>query len=104
MKIALITACVAGVAHSRMAATAIKKEAEARGFEIIIEEQGGYKMSVKLTKEQIEASDLIIVAKAVAISGKERLIGKKILDVNVNKALRDPKGIMDEAVALFLTN
>jgi len=102
MKIALITACVAGVAHSRMAATAIKKEAEARGFEIIIEEQGGHKIPVKLTREQIEASDLIIVAKAVSIAGKERLTGKKILDVSVNKALRDPKAIMDQAVALFL--
>lgn len=101
MKIALITACVAGVAHSRMAAKAIKNEAESRGFEIIIEEQGGYTLSVKLTRDQIEASDLIIVAKAVAISGKERLTGKKILDVNINKALRDPKSIIDEAVALY---
>ena len=104
MKIALITACIAGVAHSRMAATAIKKEAEARGFKILIEEQGGYKIPVRLTREQIESSDLVIVAKAVSISGRERLTGKKVLDVNVNKALRDPKGIMDEAVALFLKN
>lgn len=102
MKIALITACVAGVAHSRMAAKAIKNEAETRGFEIIIEEQGGYAMSQKLTKQQIDAADLIIVAKAVAISGKERLAGKKILDVDINKALRDPKNLMDEAEAILL--
>lgn len=101
MKIALITACVAGVAHSRMAAKAIKNEAEARGFEIIVEEQGGYTVSTKLTKDQIETSDLIIVAKAVAISGKERLAGKKVLDVNINQALRDPKSLMDEAEALL---
>ena len=100
MKIALITSCLAGVAHSKMAATAIKKEAEARGFEIVIEEQGGHKIPVRLTREQIDASDLVIIAKAISISGKERLIGKKILDVSVNTALRDPKGTIDQAIAL----
>lgn len=104
MKIALITACVAGVAHSKMAATALKKEAESRGFEMVIEEQGGHKIPTRLTKEEIAVADLIIIAKAITISGKERLTGKKILDVNVNKALRDPKGTMDEAVALFSKN
>ena len=44
MKIALITACLAGVAHSKMAALALKKEAKKRGYDISIEEQGGHKI------------------------------------------------------------
>ena len=101
MKIAIITACLAGVAHSKMAAVALKKEAEARGYEVSIEEQGGHKIPVKLSQEQIDAADLVIIAKAVSISGKDRLINKKILDVKVNKAVRDPKGILDKAEALI---
>ena len=54
MKIALITACLAGVAHSKMAALALKKEAKIRGHEICVEEQGGHKIPVKISKEQIE--------------------------------------------------
>ena len=40
-------------------------------------------------------------AKAISISGKDRLVGKKILDVSVGKALRDPKGTIDQATALL---
>ena len=54
MKIALITACLAGVAHSKMAALTLKKEAKKRGYDISIEEQGGHKIPVKLSKEEIK--------------------------------------------------
>lgn len=101
MKIVLITACLAGVAHSKMAAIALKNEAIVRGHEIEVEEQGGHKIPVKLTQEQIDAADLVIVAKAVSISGKERLKNKKVLDVNVNKAVRNPKEILDKAEELY---
>ncbi len=101
MKISLITACLAGVAHSKMAAVAIKKEALLRGIEIDVEEQGGHKIPVRLTQEQINASDLVIIAKAVSISGKERLAGKKILDVTVSFALRNPKTVLDQAIELI---
>ena len=101
MKIALITACLAGVAHSKMAALALKKEAKIRGHEICVEEQGGHKIPVKISKEQIEQADVIIIAKMVSISGKDRFKGKNILDVSVNEALRKPSLIMDKAELLI---
>lgn len=101
MKIALITACLAGIAHSKMVAVAMEKEANIRKHEIVIEEQGGHKIPVKLSQAQLDDADIIIVAKAVSISGKDRLKGKKVLDVNINKALRDVKGTMDKAEELF---
>ena len=54
MKIGLITSCLAGVAHSKMAAIALQKEAVKRGYEICIEQQGGHKIPVKLTSDQIK--------------------------------------------------
>ena len=87
MKIALITACLAGVAHSKMAALALKKEAKKRGYEIAVEEQGGHKIPIKLSKQDIAESDIVIIAKMVSISGKERFKDKTILDVSVNQAV-----------------
>lgn len=45
MKLVVVTACLAGVAHSKMVAAALKKEAEARGHECFTEMQGGYNMT-----------------------------------------------------------
>ena len=101
MKIALVTACLAGVAHSKMAAMALKKEAKKRGHEICVEEQGGHKLPVKLSQEQIDAADVVIIAKMVKIAGGNRFEGKPILDVSVNKALRYPVMIMDTAEELL---
>jgi fructose-specific phosphotransferase system IIB component len=104
MKIALITSCLAGVAHSKMAAMALKKEAEKRGHEIHIEEQGGHKVPVKLTLDQIEEADIVIIAKMVTISGKDRFKSKLILDVSVNKAVRNPISIIDQAESLLASS
>ena len=101
MKIALVTACLAGVAHSKMAAMALKKEAKKRGHEIVVEEQGGHKMPVKLLQEQIDEADVVIIAKMIKIAGQARFEGKPILDVSVNKAVRNPKAIMDQAEDLL---
>lgn len=101
MKIAIVTSCIAGVAQSRMAALALKTEAEARGFEAIVEEQGGHKMSKRLGPEEIQQADVVVFARAVSISEKGRFAGKKILELPVNKALLDPEGTIDRALALL---
>ena len=102
MKIALITACLAGVAHSKMAALALKKEAKKRGHEIAVEEQDGHKIPIKLSKQDIAECDIVIIAKMVSISGKERFKDKTILDVSVNQAVRKPGLILDK-ISLFLS-
>jgi len=84
-----------------MAATALRKEAESRGHEIVVEEQGGHKIQIRLSQDQIDLADIVIIAKAITISGKERLKNKKLLDVKVNLAVRNPKAIIDQAEELF---
>ena len=54
MKISLITACLAGVAHSKMAATALKKEALKRGHEIYIVIGASYPSTVPLLSEPVK--------------------------------------------------
>lgn len=100
MTIVVVTACLAGVAHSKMAAVALKKEGEARGHKVYVEEQGGHKITKKVTPEQIEEADVVIFAQAIAIGNTSRFRGKKIFKVPINRALRDIKGTIDKAIAL----
>ncbi len=100
MKIVLVTSCLAGVAQSKMAAKALRKEAESRGFAISVEEQGGHKIPRRLNEQEINDAEVVIFATAVAISGRNRFQGKKILELPVARAIKDPGGIIDQAVTL----
>lgn len=101
MNITLITGCIAGVAQSKMAAKAMEKVAKEAGITIYIEEQGGHKVTQKISSEQIDASDLIIIASAVAISGKQRFKGKKIYETSVSQALLNPQKTLENALQLL---
>ena len=56
---------------------------------------------MKLSKEDINESDIVIIAKMVSISGKDRFKGKTILEVSVNEAVRKPGLILDKAESLI---
>ena len=43
----------------------------------------------------------MIIAKMVTINGKNRFKNKLILDVSVNKAVRDPQSIINQAEELI---
>lgn len=100
MKIVVVTACPCGMAHSRMASEALRIEAKELGYEVFIEEQGGWQTPQRLKPEQIAEADVVIIAAAIIISGKERFNEKKILDVPVNDALMHPKETLARAVKL----
>jgi fructose-specific phosphotransferase system IIB component len=98
MKIVVVTACPCGMAHSRMASAALRKEAQALGYEIYIEEQGGWQNPQKLKPEQIAQADIVMIAAAIIINGKERFKDKKVINVNLNDALKKPKETLLNAV------
>lgn len=97
-KIVAVTACPAGVAHTYMAAKALEKAAKELGHSIFVEKQGSLGIEGELSKEAIKEADVVIFATAVAVQNEERFAGKDILEVEIGEALRDPKGIIDEAV------
>lgn len=100
MKIVVVTACLAGIAHSKIVAEALVKEGEQRGHVVYVEQQGGHKISKKVTQEQIDESDVVIIANAIAIKGKDRFESKKTIMVPIAKAIRNIKGTMDDAEKL----
>lgn len=72
MKIVGVTSCSTGIAHTYMAAEAIKKAAKKLGYEAKIETQGSVGTEDKLTEDDISSADLVIIASDVPISGKDR--------------------------------
>ncbi len=78
MNIIIVTACLAGVAHSKMCAAALTKEAERRGHTVWNEIQSDSSRTGESDPpEQIEQADVVLFAYAVAIMEKERFRGKR---------------------------
>ena len=100
MKMAIVTGCVGGVAHSKMAMKQLSKEAEKRGFQVVAEENGAHQSSRKLTEADIADVDVVLIATAIAIPEIERFSGKRIHEVEIHKAVMKPAQVVAEAAAL----
>ncbi len=96
MKIVGVSACPTGVAHTYMAAEALKTAASTMNYQIKIETQG-VEIENVLTNEDIKEADFVIIASGKTID-KERFIGKKLLEVEIAHALRSPEQVLNELV------
>ena len=72
MKIVAITSCATGIAHTYMAAEALKKFCKKNHHECKVETQGALGIENQLKPYEIEAADLIVFANDVGISKAER--------------------------------
>lgn len=96
-----ITACPTGIAHTYMAQEALQEECERRGFDCHIETQGSIGIENELTEEDLDASDMIILAVAIEIEEPERFEDRDIYYADVNKAISHPEQVIDEALAYY---
>jgi PTS system fructose-specific IIC component len=94
--IAAITACPTGIAHTFMAAEALKKAAEELGYVINIETQGSVGAKNILTPSMIEEADLVVVAADTTVD-LSRFKDKPIHFVSTNKAINDPHEVLNSA-------
>ena len=101
MKIAAVSACTAGIAHTYMAQEAIEQECKKRGIDCKVETQGGMGIGNELTQAEIDAADVVILAVAVSVEMSERFDAKrdagKILDVSPSEAIKNTAGLIDRA-------
>ena len=72
MKVVGITSCPSGVAHTYMAAEALKLSGEKQGIEVSIETQGGSGVENELKPQDIEEAVCVILVNDVALKGTER--------------------------------
>src|SRR6476661_3462358 len=98
-RLVAVTACPTGIAHTFMAAEALKKSAAALGYEMRVETQGSVGAKNRLTEEEIEQADAVILA-ADAYVDPARFAGKRLFQTTTKAALHDGRKVIEEALAL----
>ncbi|MBI6874253.1 PTS fructose transporter subunit IIABC [Clostridium aciditolerans] len=93
-----VTACPTGIAHTYMAADALKNKARDMGIDIKVETNGSTGVKNRLTEEEIEKATAIIVAadKQVEMS---RFEGKKLIQVPVAQAIKKPEELLNKGLS-----
>ena len=94
-----VTACTAGVAHTYMAAEALRKSAEAAGADIKVETQGTVGIENRITESEVARAKAIIYAHDVAIKDSDRFAGLPKVDVSAAQAIKTPDDLVAEALA-----
>jgi PTS system fructose-specific IIC component/PTS system mannose-specific IIC component len=94
MKIIGVTKCPTGIAHTYMAAEKLEQAAKALGHEVKIETQGSQGTENLLKPKDIETADYVIIAADVAIDDKERFNGKKVLEMGIKGAIKNPEEVI----------
>ncbi len=98
LKVVAITSCPTGIAHTFMAADALKKAATKRGYEIHVETQGSVGSQNALSAAQIAAADLVVIAADTHVD-TARFDGKKLYSTSVGAAVKGADKVLDEAIA-----
>lgn len=95
MKIVAVTACPTGIAHTYMAAEQLEKTAKALGHEIKVETQGALGIENELSAQDIREAQATIFAVDIDVEQRERFDGKKIVQVPVQEAIKNPKAVFE---------
>jgi len=96
VRIVAVTACPTGIAHTYMAAEQLEKTARALGHEIAVETQGAMGIENELSARQVADADVVVFAVAIDVEGRERFDGKRIVEVTVQQAIKDPKAVFEK--------
>lgn len=94
-----VTSCSTGIAHTYMAAEAIKKAAKKMGHTVKVETQGSIGIENKLTKKDIENADLIIICADVSLREAERFAGKKTYDSATEVFIKNAEEALKKAIS-----
>jgi fructose-specific phosphotransferase system IIB component len=91
--IVAVTACPTGIAHTYMAAELLEKVGKQLGHKIKVETQGAMGIENELTAAEIREADYAIFAADIEVEERQRFDGKKIIEVPVQLAIKDPKAV-----------
>lgn len=93
-----VTGCPTGIAHTFMAADAIKKEATDRGYKVKVETNGSGGVKNRLTAAEIDEADGIIVAADTKVE-MDRFSGKRVVIAPVADGVRKPAELIDRSLS-----
>ncbi|WP_426451823.1 PTS fructose transporter subunit IIC [Paenibacillus sp. S-38] len=97
-KILAVTACPTGIAHTYMSAEALEQAAGTRGIPLKVEKRGAMGVEDGLTDEEIREAHAVIIAADTDVQ-EARFAGKNIVKVAVAEAIKNPNGLLDQALA-----
>ncbi|HEY8804064.1 MAG TPA: fructose-specific PTS transporter subunit EIIC [Clostridium sp.] len=92
-----VTACPTGIAHTYMAADALKNKAKEMGVDIKVETNGATGVKNRLTDDEIERATGIIVAADKQVE-MARFNGKKVVIVPVVQGIKRPEELINQAL------
>lgn len=95
--IVAVTACPTGIAHTYMAADALKAKAAELGVDIKVETNGSGGAKNILTKSDIKEAVAVIVAADTRVE-MDRFNGKHVIQVAVADGIRRPSELIEKAV------
>lgn len=93
MNIVAVTACPTGIAHTYMAAEQLEKAGKALGHKVKVETQGSMGIENELSAADIAGADVVIFAADIEVEERQRFAGKRIVEVPVQQAIKDPQAI-----------
>jgi PTS system fructose-specific IIC component len=93
-----ITSCPTGIAHTFMAAEALKKAATGLGHAIKVETQGSVGSQNTLTPEDIAAADAVVIAADTKVD-TSRFAGKPVYMTSTNQAMQRGQEVIESALA-----
>ena len=92
--IVAVTACPNGIAHTYMAEDNLKKAAAKLGINIKVETNGSEGTKHKLSAEDIERAEGVVIAADKKVS-MGRFDGKKVISKAVTAAIKDPDALIN---------
>src|SRR5699024_6921910 len=93
--IVAVTACPTGIAHTYMAADALKEKAKELNVDIRVETNGSDGAHDVLTKSEIERADGVIIAADRNVE-MDRFDGKQLIEVPVSDGIRKPEVLINK--------
>jgi PTS system, fructose-specific, IIB component/PTS system, fructose subfamily, IIC component len=93
-----VTACPTGIAHSLMAAEALRNVGHVSGHTIKIECQGAEGTTDPLSGEDIASADVVILAADIHVE-RERFEPLPIVETSTSRAIRETARVIDAALA-----
>lgn len=94
MRIVAVTACPTGIAHTYMAAEKLERAARKLGHELKVETQGSMGIENGLSPDDVSGADVILLAAGIAVRDRERFDGKRVVEVTVQEAIRNPEAVL----------
>lgn len=93
-----VTACPTGIAHTYMAADALKRAAESLDVDLQVETQGS-SGATPLPDEAVQQAEAVIFAADVDVREKHRFAGKPVVTGRVKRGINEPEAMITQALA-----